>query len=182
MPENLVVRLQLAECFGVGEVAWSPDGRVIAFSRSEEGAGVNVYLMNVGGTNIRRLTDCLALPCEYDGNPTWSPDGREIAFIHDAETDAAKNPLDFWAESFAAYFGDNRGRLARLDPAWFAAVGGFVDAAGGLRPASPYPAPPSSATAKNPSFIPILKNTILKNNGGDHEHSPDSVRVSIRYS
>jgi Tol biopolymer transport system component len=69
-------------CYGVGEVAWSPDGLLIAFSRSDRGFN-NIYVMNADGTNIRRLTECSALPCELDWSPTWSPDGKDIAFIHD---------------------------------------------------------------------------------------------------
>ncbi|HEV3196880.1 MAG TPA: protein kinase [Bryobacteraceae bacterium] len=49
--------------------ALSPDGKLIAFRSEREGGGV--FLMNVAGKSIRRLTDS-------GYNPAWSPDGREI--------------------------------------------------------------------------------------------------------
>ena len=55
--------------------AWYPDGRQIAFA----GAGrknSDLYLINVDGTKLRRLTRTAA----HEGSPTWSPDGAWIAF------------------------------------------------------------------------------------------------------
>ncbi len=66
---------------GASQVAWSPDGKTIAFS-SAAGADAGGNLLKVpaaGGT-----TTYLALP-EYDGTlagqPAYSPDGKSIAFI-----------------------------------------------------------------------------------------------------
>lgn len=61
----------------------SPDGTRIAFSMYS-GSGVDgnpadydIWVMNVDGTNRKRLTQDIS----YDIAPIWSPDGREIAFL-----------------------------------------------------------------------------------------------------
>jgi Tol biopolymer transport system component len=56
--------------------ALSPDGQQVAFMSRREG-NWEVYIINVDGSGLRRLTDDPA----DDGLPTWSPDGRAIAFV-----------------------------------------------------------------------------------------------------
>lgn len=56
---------------------WSPDGRLIAFTRRD--GNTQIYLMNADGTNLRRLTNTQT----SEGSPSWSPDGRFIAFTSD---------------------------------------------------------------------------------------------------
>jgi len=55
--------------------AWSPNGRLIAFSSKRSGS-FDIYVMRADGSGTRRLT---ATP-EDDHHPTWSPDGTTIAF------------------------------------------------------------------------------------------------------
>ncbi len=64
-----------------GEPAFSPDGRLIAFSARLDGTDVRggIWLMEVMGAGKRRLTD--AGFC-----PAWSPDGREIAYATEIPT------------------------------------------------------------------------------------------------
>nr|MDP8943006.1 DUF5050 domain-containing protein [Actinomycetota bacterium] len=56
---------------------WSPDGRKIAFHRSDFREDGEIYVMNSDGsaqTNITRNAD-------NDHYPAWSPDGEKIAFF-----------------------------------------------------------------------------------------------------
>lgn len=58
-----------------GSLAWSPDGRKLAFVRDRD-ANSEVYLMNANGSGQRNLTRNPA----HDADPAWSPDGQKIAF------------------------------------------------------------------------------------------------------
>jgi len=62
------------------EPAWSPDGTKIAF-QSWEHEPSEIYVMDVDGGNLTRLTDNSA----YDDYPIWSPDGTKIAFVSDRD-------------------------------------------------------------------------------------------------
>jgi len=57
--------------------SWSPDGSRLAFSRLL--ADMDIYVMNVDGSHVVRLTDDPA----SDTQPDWSPDGSLIAFSSD---------------------------------------------------------------------------------------------------
>jgi len=55
--------------------AFSPDGTRIAFMSARDG-NPEIYVMNVDGSNLRRLTN----HPENDATPTWSPNSAQIAF------------------------------------------------------------------------------------------------------
>jgi Tol biopolymer transport system component len=57
-------------------LAWSPDGRRIAFLSDRNGE-FDIYVMNADGTGQRNLTRNPA----FDSDPVWSPDGRRIAYV-----------------------------------------------------------------------------------------------------
>ena len=57
---------------------WSPSGREIVFSRSENGGLPQIYVMDSRGSNARTISGDHV----NDRHPAWSPDGRRIAFVH----------------------------------------------------------------------------------------------------
>jgi TolB protein len=60
--------------------AFSPDGSRIAFaSNRDHTTGLELYVMNVDGSGLRRLTNNSAI----DNSPTWSPTGAQLAFTSD---------------------------------------------------------------------------------------------------
>src|SRR5262249_45591969 len=61
--------------------AWSPDGRLIAFSASREAGLVglvsaDIYILDVAAKAIRRVVRTPG----PDTNPVWSPDGQSLAY------------------------------------------------------------------------------------------------------
>ena len=66
-----------------GDPAFSPDGSKIVFASDHEGddgGGQHIYVMNVDGSDIRRLTNPgSGLPTSYR-KPSFSADGRTIVF------------------------------------------------------------------------------------------------------
>jgi TolB protein len=74
--------------------AVSPDGKTVAFSSDRDSwlevvndktralrIRCEIYLMNIDGTNVRRLTSFNAM----SGSPAWSQDGKTIYFYSDRE-------------------------------------------------------------------------------------------------
>jgi Tol biopolymer transport system component len=57
--------------------AWSPDGKKIAFTRSQ-GSNIDLFTMNADGSGQTDLTSLSGRAYE----PAWSPDGTQIAYMH----------------------------------------------------------------------------------------------------
>lgn len=64
-------------------IAYSPDGRQIVFGRNHSDNSGNcvapsaIYIVNIDGSNLRRITP----PGYCDDDGSWSPDGSRIAFV-----------------------------------------------------------------------------------------------------
>lgn len=63
--------------------AWSPDGKSLAFMSlgfppGSSSANYDVYMIDVDGKNLKRLTTTVG----EDGWPAWSHDGSRLAYVH----------------------------------------------------------------------------------------------------
>lgn len=74
---------------GIAELAWSPDGRTIAFSHAGLIGRVpatslvgGIDVIDADGSGFRHLTSCRRQRCTIDLAPVWSPDGTRIAYNH----------------------------------------------------------------------------------------------------
>ena len=72
-----VIQVTFDSGFNHSQPAWSPVGTRIAFASDRDSAGLDIYLMDPDGANVRRLTSDL----HDDAQPTWSPAGDRIAFV-----------------------------------------------------------------------------------------------------
>lgn len=59
-----------------GSPSWSPDGGRIVFATDRDGGFPEIYIMELAGGTVTRLTSNSFV----DSDPAWSPDGGRIAF------------------------------------------------------------------------------------------------------
>ena len=73
--------------------AWSPDGRMIAYSsfRISQGKGYTIFLINADGSQQRQVTTGRG----WDRSPQWSPDGQHLIFARWSVADIQEN-RNFW--------------------------------------------------------------------------------------
>lgn len=81
---------RLALIGSANHLAWSPDGRTIAFEARHRDS-VAVHLLDVTTKGDRRITS----GAHWDGAPSWSKDGRQLAIIRAPRTTVkVRNYLD----------------------------------------------------------------------------------------
>ncbi len=101
--------------------ALSPDGTRIAFNSNRSGGNYNIYVMDVDGTHVQKLTNATA----PESSPAWSPDGSRIAYVlgHDLTVDGGAYFSSCGSEIYVVDAdGSNRVNLTEgaggSDPAW----------------------------------------------------------------
>ena len=84
--------------YNIDDAEWSPDGSLIAFTRSEMGGTSNfsdvfaIYVMRPYGTKVRQLSDGFDDgPFVSDDFPSWSPDSRQIVFSRSVGTTVSRD-------------------------------------------------------------------------------------------
>jgi Tol biopolymer transport system component len=80
LTECLAVQHKVSVLF---EVAWSPDGKQIAFT-GQSSAGPGIYTVTPDGKDLLRVAPLFATS---DHSLAWSPDQESVVFVHGAEGD-----------------------------------------------------------------------------------------------
>jgi WD40 repeat protein len=79
-PPKLDYDKYLDTAFAIGELAWSPDGKYLAFTGAIDGLTSDVYVYSLATGKTKRLTDSITQAVKL----RWTPDSRYI--VHAAAT------------------------------------------------------------------------------------------------
>src|SRR5262249_47074463 len=111
--------------------AFSPDGRLIAYTSSGTGRA-QVWVARSDGTGARPLTAGHA----SSSDPTWSPDGARLAFVSDLNGGPHVSTVSLQGGHVRA-LGEGSGTWAAGRPAWSPDGARVAYAAGGYPAVSP---------------------------------------------
>jgi WD40 repeat protein len=103
-PISLVPRVN-----GEISLAWSPDGKKIAYISSDINGNYDIFSIDADGSHQRRLTTTGVDQYAY---PAWSPDSSKIAYMSCAQSGCAIYTMN--AD------GSNQTRMIETDVSWFA--------------------------------------------------------------
>jgi Tol biopolymer transport system component len=62
-------------------MAWSPDGKTLAYTSAPRGVGSSIYLADLSCGDCPPRIHLISQPEHVDSVPSWSPDGRTLAFV-----------------------------------------------------------------------------------------------------
>ncbi len=95
-----------------GKLAWSPDGKKIAYAVGEDGSptSIGIYLMDL--TQCTSSNGCISTPLITDGDsntndvdPAWSPDGQRLVYTHQVGSQWQLYTFDFQTQQRQAIAG-----------------------------------------------------------------------------
>jgi Tol biopolymer transport system component len=62
-------------------MAWSPDGKTLAYTSAPRGVGSSIYLADISCGDCQPSIHLISQPEHVDSVPSWSPDGKTLAFV-----------------------------------------------------------------------------------------------------
>jgi len=103
------------------DVVWSPDATKIAYSEGASISQSNLWVMNVDGSGLTRVTNHDESSGIYSRSPAWSNDSTRLVF--ESNRDGNDEIYMLWVRIFHSNLEDNLVRLttnaaADVDPAW----------------------------------------------------------------
>ncbi len=112
--------------FNVNDLAWSPDGKALAFSRTSTPKPVDfltsdIYLISAEGGEPKKLVDMAG----SDSSPQWSPDGTAVAFL------SKDGKADWLANQYICLIAASGGKPRNLTRAFDESIKSFRWAADG---------------------------------------------------
>lgn len=80
----------VVDCVGSNgsRIAWSPDGRFLAFELDTGNGTGNIFTIPASGGSRIQVTSCDGTDCRWANYPSWSPDGRWLLFAVKSEPEA----------------------------------------------------------------------------------------------
>jgi len=69
-------------------IAWSPDGRFLAFELDTGNGTGNIFTIAASGGSSTQVTHCDRTDCRWAYYPSWSPDGRWLLFAVKSKPEA----------------------------------------------------------------------------------------------